>query len=69
MFFVLLCLIVATLLLTGHSPDSYGWMMLLGAGWVTGYLDCRTFAKSDQDSDRVMPPDIHEPLDNDTQTL
>lgn len=66
MFFALLCLLVGGLLLTNHPPDAYGWMMLVGAGWVAGYLDCRMFARSDQESDRVMPPDIHEPDDSTT---
>jgi hypothetical protein len=66
MFLLLLILIVAGLLATGHAPDQYGWMMLLSLGWVGGYLDCRFFARSDRDKDRVMPPDIHEPSDDRT---
>ncbi|WP_373533112.1 hypothetical protein [Vampirovibrio sp.] len=61
MFFVLLCLIIAALLMTGNSPDPSGWMMLLGLGWLAGFLDCRMFAKSDQDKSRVLPPDVDEP--------
>jgi hypothetical protein len=65
MFFVLLCILMASLLLTHHAPDQYGWMMLLGLGWLTGYLDCRRFSRSDQDKDRVLPPDmIDGPLDD-----
>lgn len=61
MFFVVLIALVSALLLTNHPPDQAGWMMLVGAGWLAGYLDCRRFARSDGDSDRVMPPDVHEP--------
>jgi hypothetical protein len=61
MFFVLLCLIIFALLITGNSPDQSGWMMLLGLGWLAGFLDCRMFAKSDQDKSRVLPPDVDEP--------
>jgi hypothetical protein len=57
MFFALLCLLLTVLLLTGRQPDSYGWMMLIGLAWLTGYLDCRRFHRSDQDRARVMPPD------------
>jgi hypothetical protein len=64
MFFVLLCLIIVILLGTGRSPDQYGWMMLTGLGWLAGYLDCRRFAKSDQDKSRVLPPDMNEPADD-----
>lgn len=64
MFFVLLCLVVAAFLGTGHPPDQYGWMMLLGFGWLAGFLDCRIFARSDQDKQRVLPPDAHEPSDD-----
>lgn len=61
MFFVLVCLIAVALLATAHTPDTAGWMMLVGAAWVAGYLDCRWFARSDRDRARVMPPDAHEP--------
>ncbi len=61
MFFILLCLGIAALLGTGHPPDQYGWMVLLGLGWFAGFLDCRLFAKSDQDRKRVLPPDVDEP--------
>lgn len=57
MFFALLCLLLIILLLTGHAPDQYGWMMLIGLAWLAGYLDCRRFHRSDQDRARVMPPD------------
>jgi len=29
----------------------------MGLAWLCGYLDCRRFSKSDQDSDHVMPRD------------
>jgi hypothetical protein len=64
MFFFLVILLVAAFLGTGHPPDQYGWMMLMGVAWLAGYLDCRRFSKSDQERDRVMPPDIHEPSDD-----
>jgi hypothetical protein len=67
MYFALLCLLLAGLLLSAHSPDQYGWMMLIGLAWMTGYLDCRRFQRSDQDRDRVFPPDMTEadaPLDD-----
>lgn len=64
MFFVLLCLIIVALLGTGYPPDQSGWMMLLGLGWLAGFLDCRLFAKSDQDKTRVLPPDVNEPSDD-----
>jgi hypothetical protein len=67
MFFFLVCVLVAVLLLTGHPPDQYGWMMLIGLSWLAGYLDCRKFAKSDQEQERVMPPDAHEPILSDRQ--
>ncbi|HEY9746380.1 MAG TPA: hypothetical protein V6C99_09200 [Oculatellaceae cyanobacterium] len=62
MFFFLVCFLIAFLLLTGHAPDQYGWMMLIGVSWLAGYLDCRKFAKSDRERDRVLPPDAQEPL-------
>lgn len=58
MFFAVLCILLGSLLLTNHPPDQYGWMMLLGTAWLAGYLDCRRFSRSDQESDRVMPPDV-----------
>jgi hypothetical protein len=58
MFFALLCLLISGLLLTSHTPDQYGWMMLIGVGWLAGYLDCRRFSRSDREKDRVMPPDV-----------
>jgi hypothetical protein len=61
MFFALLCLIIVAILGSGHTPDQPGWMMLIGLAWLAGYFDCRKFSKSDQDTKRVMPPDIHEP--------
>lgn len=64
MYFVLLCLLVAGLLISKHPPDEYGWMMLIGLGWVTGYLDCRKFSHSDQDQARVLPPDSNERSDD-----
>lgn len=67
MFFALLCLLITVLLLTKHAPDAYGWMMLLGVAWLAGYLDCRRFSRSDQEKDRVMPPDVSglsEPADD-----
>ncbi|HEY9686186.1 MAG TPA: hypothetical protein V6C52_04340 [Coleofasciculaceae cyanobacterium] len=64
MFFFLVILLVAAFLVTGHPPDQYGWMMLMGVSWLAGYLDCRRFSKSDQERDRVMPPDILEPSDD-----
>lgn len=67
MFFFLVCAFIAVLLLTGHPPDQYGWMMLIGVSWLAGYLDCRRFARSDRDKDRVMPPDAHEPFPSDKQ--
>jgi hypothetical protein len=57
MFLAFLCLLTLALFLTKHQPDQYGWMMLMGLAWLCGYLDCRRFGKSDQDSDRVMPRD------------
>jgi hypothetical protein len=68
MFFFLLCLIMVALMGTGHTPDLYGWVMLVGLGWMAGYLDCRKFARSDQDRDRVLPPDAGEPS-NDQATF
>lgn len=67
MCFALLCLLLVGLLLTGHYPDQYGWMMLIGLAWMAGYLDCRRFQRSDQDRARVLPPDVmkaDEPLDD-----
>lgn len=66
MFFALLCLLVGGLLLSRNTPDHYGWMMLVGVGWLAGYLDCRMYARSDQEKDRVMPPDMQEPDDSTT---
>ena len=69
MYFFLVCILIAAFMFSGHPPDQYGWMMLVGLGWIAGYLDCRKFARSDQDKDRVMPPDAYEPLPNDNQTF
>lgn len=69
MFFFMVCTLITVLLLTGHTPDQYGWMMLTGISWLAGYLDCRKFANSDRDQDRVMPPDAYEPMPNDQQTF
>ncbi len=66
MFFLLLIALIALLMLTGNTPDAYGWMMLLGVGWLAGYLDCRRFLSSDRDKDRVMPPDASDPADDGT---
>jgi hypothetical protein len=49
---------------TKHSPDTYGWMFIVGLSWLAGFLDCRLFAKSDQDRQRVLPPDANEPSDD-----
>lgn len=64
MFFALICLILVALMGTGHTPDLYGWVMLMGLAWLAGYLDCRKFAKSDQDKKRVLPPDMDYPTDD-----
>jgi hypothetical protein len=63
MFFALICLLITALMTTGHTPDLYGWMMLIGLSWLAGYLDCRKFAGSDQEKDRVMPPDLRKTPD------
>ncbi len=64
MFFVLLCIGIVALLGTKHPPDTYGWMFIVGLSWLAGFLDCRLFAKSDQDRQRVLPPDANEPSDD-----
>lgn len=64
MFFALICLILLGFLGTGHTPDQYGWIMLIGLAWLAGYLDCRKFSKSDQDRKRVLPPDMDSPTDD-----
>lgn len=69
MFFFMMILLLTALFLTGNTPDQYGWMMLLGLGWMAGYFDCRLFARSDRDQDRVMPPDADEPYHNDQTTF
>ena len=69
MFLIALCALVTVLLATKHTPDLYGWAMLIGLGWLSGYFDCRLFAKSDQDRDRVLPPDAGEPYDDDSKTF
>jgi hypothetical protein len=56
-------------MLSNHAPDQYGWMMLLGLGWLCGYLDCRRFGRSDQDRDRVMPRDAMGEAPPDDATL
>lgn len=58
MFFALVFILIIALMSTGHSPDQYGWVMLVGLSWLAGYLDCRKFSRSDQDKDLVMPPDV-----------
>jgi hypothetical protein len=63
MFFALICLLMTVLLATGHTPDMYGWIMLVGLSWLAGYLDCRKFSRSDQEKDRVMPPDARHAAD------
>ena len=60
MFFALVCLLITAIMGTGHTPDQYGWMMLIGLSWLAGYLDCRKFSRSDQEKDRVMPPDARQ---------
>jgi hypothetical protein len=60
MFFAILCLIIVAFIGTGHTPDQYGWMMFIGLSWMAGYLDCRKFARSDQEKNRVMPLDLRE---------
>lgn len=69
MFFLIPLVIVSAMLLSGHPPDQAGWMMLVGLGWFAGYLDCRRFARSDQEKDRVLPPDATDPLPDDTETF
>lgn len=69
MFLMALCILIGVLLTTGHTPDAAGWMMLVGGAWLAGYLDCRFFARSDQDTDRVLPPDAAEPFDDDATTF
>jgi hypothetical protein len=64
MFLALLALLIVVLLGTGNAPDQAGWITLVGLGWLTGYFDCRKFSKSDQETDRVMPPDAHDPSDD-----
>jgi hypothetical protein len=66
MFFFLLCILIAVLLISGTTPDAYAWMMLVGLGWVCGYLDCRAYNKADRDKDRVLPPDMDEPDESST---
>lgn len=58
MFFAALCLLMILLLANGVKPDVYGWVMLVGTGWFSGYMDGRIFRRSDNDTDRVVPPDI-----------
>jgi len=48
MYFAIVCLLVFALLATGVKPDDYGWMMLVGTGWVAGYLDARKFSTADK---------------------
>ena len=55
MFFALLILIIWAILALGMTPDTFGWLMIVGAGWVFGYLDCRFFKKSDTDTSRTLP--------------
>lgn len=69
MFFVLLCLLLVVLLANGVAIDQFGWLMLIGTGWIAGYLDCRKFARSDQDPDRVMPPDARADAEPDDHSL
>jgi len=65
---MLVIILVAALLMSGHKPDEAGWMMLLGLAWLAGYFDCRKFSASDRDQDRVLPPDANEPS-NDSVTF
>ena len=60
MFFVLVCIIVVSLLANKITPDTSGWMMIVGAAWMAGFLDCRLFARSDKDAARVLPADVRE---------
>jgi hypothetical protein len=69
MFFAILCILLLGLMLSGHPPDPYGWMMLMGVAWFCGYLDCRRFGKSDQESARVMPLDSLDQSPPDDKTL
>ncbi len=70
MFFAVICLLIIALMGTGHSPDQYGWMMLIGLSWMAGYLDCRKFARSDQEKVRVIPADMRQdPAIPDDQSL
>jgi hypothetical protein len=68
MFFFLVCIFITVLLSTGHPPDQYGWMMLIGLSWLAGYLDCRRFAKSDREKGRVTLPEGHEPFHGQQQS-
>lgn len=48
MYFAIVCLLVFILLATGAKIDEYGWMMLVGTGWVAGFLDARKSSGSDK---------------------
>ena len=65
MFFTGLIILIWALLAFGITPDMYGWLMLVGASWVAGYLDCRFFKKSDTDSQRTLPPETNIESDKD----
>jgi hypothetical protein len=56
MWFALLCISIFCLIVYKVPMDQYSWSMFVGLGWLAGYMDCRLFSRSDQDTQRVSLP-------------
>lgn len=65
MFFAILIFIIWAILSLGMTPDTFGWLMIVGAGWVFGYLDSRFHKKSDTDIERTLPDEDLPETDDD----
>ncbi|MDH4378359.1 MAG: hypothetical protein QE263_00425 [Vampirovibrionales bacterium] len=51
MFFTLLCLGLWALVAFKVPTDLFGWLMLVGAGWVFGFLDGRRATQNHSDAE------------------
>ncbi|MDX2084945.1 MAG: hypothetical protein SFZ03_06095 [Candidatus Melainabacteria bacterium] len=55
-WFVLLCLLLWALFAFQAPFDRFGWLMIVGAAYMAGFLDARRTLKADADTERVTPP-------------
>jgi hypothetical protein len=58
MFFVLLCILLWALFAFNAPFDRFGWLMLVAAAWMAGFLDARFFAKREGNRELSLPPDV-----------